>query len=73
MRPGRACEARGPGDCADLDAVDAHQPVLRGVGLLQVGQVKVLVADLHPAGAVVAAGAAEVQLQLPKPAGRSWC
>ena len=25
-----------------LDSVDAHQPVLAGVGLLQVGQVKVL-------------------------------
>lgn len=37
-----------------LDLVDAHEPVLRGVGLLQHVQVEVLVADLGAAHAVEA-------------------
>ena len=45
-----------------LDFVDADEPVFGGVGLLQVGQVKVLVADLHVTRAVKARWGTEVQL-----------
>ena len=46
-----------------LDFVDADEPMLRGVGLFQVLQVKVLVPDLHVTRAVKAGRCAEVKLQ----------
>lgn len=45
-----------------LDPVDADQPVFRRVGLLQVGQIKVLVPYLNSTGSVKSSRGSEVKL-----------
>lgn len=47
-----------------LDLVDAHQPMLRGIGLLQDVQLKVLVADLSRSHPIVALGLAALRVHL---------